>query len=44
MMHAILICCVLWGDGGEAKSVTAADRAAYEAARAKAGTSARGEG
>ncbi len=37
MLHALLICCAILGDGGKPAEPTAADRAAYEAARAKAG-------
>ena len=38
MIQAILLCCVMLGDGGKpAESTTATDRGAYEAAAAKAG-------
>ncbi len=37
MIQALLICCALLGDGGKPAEPTAADRAAYELAHAKAG-------
>ncbi len=37
MLHAILLCLVLVGDGGKPAEATTADRAAYDAAAAKAG-------
>jgi hypothetical protein len=35
MIHAVLLCCAILGDGGKPAETTAADRAAYEAARDK---------
>jgi hypothetical protein len=40
MVHAILLCCALFTDGGKPAEPTAADRVAYEAARDKAGKNA----
>jgi Pretoxin HINT domain len=40
MLHFVLLCCALLGDGGKPAQATTADRAAYEAAAAKAGNSA----
>ena len=40
MVHAILLCCVMLGDGGKPAESSATDRAAYEAAAAKAGNDA----
>jgi Pretoxin HINT domain len=37
MMHAILLCCMILADDGKPAEATAEDRAAYEAAAAKAG-------
>jgi Pretoxin HINT domain/HEAT repeats len=40
MVHAILLCFAMLGDGGKPAETTPADRAAYEAAQAKAGKNA----
>jgi hypothetical protein len=40
MVQAILLCCAMLGDGGKPAETTAADRAAYQAAQAKAGKNA----
>ncbi len=40
MIHAVLLCCAILGDGGKPAGPTAADRTACEAARAKAGKNA----
>ena len=40
MIHAIMLCCALLADGGKTAEPTAADRAAYQAASAKAGKNA----
>jgi tetratricopeptide (TPR) repeat protein len=40
MVHAILLCCVILGDGGKPADSSASDRAAYDAAAAKAGKNA----
>ena len=40
MIHAIMLCCALLGDGGKPVEPTAADRAAYEVAAGKAGKNA----
>jgi Pretoxin HINT domain len=40
MIHAVLLCCALIGDGGNPAVTTSADRAAYEAAAGKAGKNA----
>ncbi len=37
MIHAVLLCCAILGDGGKPAGPTGGDRAAYEAARANAG-------
>ncbi len=39
MVHAILLCCALFGDGGKPPEKSATDRVAYDAAKAKAGKS-----
>jgi tetratricopeptide (TPR) repeat protein len=40
MVHAILLCCAMLGDGGKPAEATASTRAAYETAQVKAGKSA----
>ncbi len=40
MVHAVLLCCAMLGDGGKPAQATAADHAAYETAAAKAGKNA----
>ncbi len=40
MLHAILLCCAMLADGGKPAETATADRAAYDAAAAKAGKSA----
>ncbi len=40
MIHAILLCCAILADGGKPAESSASDRAAYEAAAAKAGKNA----
>ena len=40
MIHAILLCCAMLGDGGKPDGPTAADRAAYDAACARVGKNA----
>ncbi len=40
MVHAILLCCAMFADGGKPAEPTATDRAAYQAALAKVGKTA----
>jgi hypothetical protein len=40
MIHAVLLCCAMLGDGGKPAEPSASDRAAYETAAAKAGKNA----
>ena len=42
MIHAVLVCCALIGDGGHPAVTTSADRVTYEAAAGKAGKNATG--
>ena len=40
MIHAVLLCCAMLGDGGKPADTATSDRVAYESAREKAGKNA----